>query len=146
MSSANGMINIHDIRQTSQPAASKLVHPTGISSASFQPHSGLMSTVSGINPSGSPGNGGRPYANFGLYRSTLATINTVTEEAITFGDQLEDVNGGRLTPYTIFHPLRPFLGLGYGRSCHLRGSGVGKGDDTDSGSYRFLQLQAKYML
>jgi regulator-associated protein of mTOR len=99
-----------------------------------------MSTISQINPSA------HPTADFGLYRSTLNTISLVTAERISFTAQQEDVAATNLVPYTIFHPLRPFLGLGYGRSCHLRGSGVGKGDDVDSGSYTFLQGQAKYML
>lgn len=142
MISTNGLINIHDIRHVSQPASTRLVHPTGIASASFQSHSGLMSTIGHINPA----QDGKASANFGLYRSTLDSISLVTAEPISFDPQQEDVIKGKLTPYTDFHPLRPFLGLGYGRSCHLRGSGVGEGPDEDSGSYTFLQSQAKYMM
>jgi regulator-associated protein of mTOR len=142
MISKNGLINIHDIRHLTKPAASRLVQPKGLIGASFQSHSGLMSTTGPVTS-----RGGIPSANWGMYRSTLGNITLVTEEDITFRPQQEDVTGNRLiTPYTRFHPLRPFLAIGYGRNCHLRGSGVGVGDDCDSGSYPFLQAQAKYAL
>ena len=156
-SSSNGLINVHDIRHLSEPTASVLVHPAGTSWASFQAHSGLMSTVSVLNPDSisrtSPSNQAgpsslpeqAPYANFGLYRSTGSVLSSVTEERMTFAQQGSDVSAHGYKPYTVLHPLRPFLAVGYGRTCFLRGAGVGKGDDTDSGSYSFLKAQAKFV-
>lgn len=142
MISVNGLINIHDIRHSAKPAASRLVQPKGISAATFQSHSGLMSTMGPVTSTAS----GTLGANWGLYRSTLDSVTLVTAEVVNFRPQQEDVTGTAFRPYTMFHPLRPFLSIGYGRNCHLRGSGVGEGDDCDSGSYPFLQAQAKYML
>lgn len=104
-----------------------------------------MSTIGPINPL-LPTPPGRVSANYGLYRSNLATISLVNDEIVSFKNQEDDVRETERRPYTIFHPLRPFLSIGYGRSCHLRGSGVGRGDDVDSGSYGFMTSQAKYML
>ena len=86
-----------------------------------------------------------PRANFGLHRSASSLLSVVTEESISFAPQAPDVGAHGFKPYTVVHPLRPFLGIGYGRTCFLRGAGVGKGDDTDSGSYSFLRAQAKYI-
>lgn len=137
------MINIHDLRSLSQPTSSILVQPNGIASASFQAHSGLMSTVSNLNTSSEFS--AHPRANFGLYRSTLSMMTSVTEETVTFGEQdskSESLKGAK--PYTVVHALRPFLGIGYGTESYLRGAGVGKGDDTDSGSYSFLRAQTAF--
>lgn len=71
-------------------------------------------------------------------------MSTVTEECVTFTPQADDVASRRFKPYTVVHQLRPFLAIGYGRTCFLRGAGVGKGEDTDSGSYSFLRAQAKF--
>jgi len=150
--SANGLINIHDIRHLNEPAASLLVHPSGISSASFQAHSGLMSAVSVLNPAltpsstATPTDPGRPRANWSIHRSAVSRPTLVTEETTTFSPQSEDVGQRGFKPYTSVHPLRPFLAVGYGRTCFLRGSGVGKGEDTDSGSYSFLKAQAKFVM
>lgn len=196
----NGLINVHDIRNLSQSAASVLAHPDGIASASFQPHSGLMSTVSLLNkpplnsskgtimsvtpayshsstqsklstalshfhlrsrsnsspkirPSYTMNNNItlhpsaasiRSSANWSLHRTSLGSCNPVTVESISFDSQPADVMAQGFRPYTVMHPLRPFLGIGFGETCYLRGCGVGKGDDTDSGSYTFLREQAKY--
>ncbi|KAK4689091.1 regulatory associated protein of mTOR, partial [Tremellales sp. Uapishka_1] len=153
---ANGMLNIHDLRQLSQPVAFKLAHPEGMSSASFQAHSGLMSTISNLNPKArdrsspldiSPHSLDEttPRANFGIFRSTVEELVTVTEDQILFGPQQMDVLEKKFKPYTAMHPLRPFTAIGYGRTSFLRGAGVGKGDNTDSGSYSFLRDQAKFM-
>ncbi|WVQ80742.1 hypothetical protein IAT38_002847 [Cryptococcus sp. DSM 104549] len=207
---ANGLINVHDLRRLSQPASCLLAHPSGIASASFQPHSGLMSTMSVLNrppplastrpaasqntdvevqvpahktqskiasalshlslrkppsptfssastntsnppsPNASPRLTSviptpprpSPTASWALHRAALGSLSEVTTELINFGPQVRDVEAGDFRPYTVMHPLRPFLGMGYGRTCYLRGCGVGKGDDTDSGSYSFLRAQA----
>lgn len=141
--SSNGLINIYDIRNLSEPTSSTLVHPSGLSSASFQAHSGLTSIVSGFESFG-PG-ASSPHAKLGLYRSTGSVLSSVTEEDIAFDVQAEDVITNEYRPSTVVHPLRPFLAFGYGRSWFLRGAGVGKGDDTDSGSYSFLKAQAKFI-
>ncbi|ORY31945.1 raptor N-terminal caspase like domain-domain-containing protein [Naematelia encephala] len=138
---SNGILNVHDLRNLSEPTSSILIHPTGISSASFQAHSGLMSTISTILPNS---NGAGPSANWGIYRSNLSLVSAVTEETIDFGPQEDDVKLQDFKPYTVVHPLRPFLGIGYGRTCFLRSCGVGSGDDTDSGSYSFLRAQARF--
>ena len=145
--SSNGLVNIHDIRNLSAPTSSILAHPSGLSRASFQAHAGLMSTVShlDLNANSADEVAATPCANFGIHRSTLSTLSAVTEESITFARQAPDVDAHSFKPYTVVHPLRPFLGIGYGRSCFLKGAGVGKGDDTDSGSYSFLRAQAKYI-
>lgn len=156
------MINIHDLRNLKTPVSSILAHPSGISSASFQAHSGLMSTTSNLNPSathqmstdpfltegisGLSMGSGRPTVNFGLYRSTDSSISLVTADHISFDVQSPDVAERGFRPYTVVHSLRPFVGIGYGRTCYLRGSGIGRGDDTDSGSYSFLSAQAKFNL
>ncbi|EIW67838.1 hypothetical protein TREMEDRAFT_32602 [Tremella mesenterica DSM 1558] len=152
----NGMINIHDLRMLTSPTSSILAHADGMAWASYQAHSGLMSTISSLNPPSGSSNlhshshshgehSGRPRVNWGLYRSTLSNLSTVTEDVITFANQQSDVLAQNQVPYTVIHPLRPFLGIGYGRSCLLRGSGVGKGEDTDSGSYSFLKAQARFV-
>ncbi|WWD17245.1 hypothetical protein CI109_101683 [Kwoniella shandongensis] len=212
---SNGVLNVFDLRHLTLPTSSTLVQQNGIASASFQPHSGLMSTVSNLSlPSSMPyplttnsDNAGRqvekgdksppaspsklsnalshlhlkpktrtrtrskskpkskptsptrisdtsrsesPSAKFALFRSTLGSLTPVTEETISFSSQTTDAdmtngNGGDgpFKPYTTIHPLRPFLGVGYGRECHLIGCGVGQGDDTDSGSWSWLKSQAK---
>ncbi|KAK8864455.1 hypothetical protein IAR55_001704 [Kwoniella newhampshirensis] len=187
---SNGIVNVFDLRHLNTPTSSLLVHPDGIASASFQAHSGLMSTISNVclpsskrknslcpdspsklssalshlrllhKPKSESENHTRslrpqpdsdfdkivtsPETNFALHRSTLGSLTSVTEETIHFPPQEPDVNQRDFRPYTAFHPLRPFLGIGYGRNCYLRGCGVGKGDDTDSGSYSFLRAHAKF--
>ena len=178
--SNNGLINIHDLRRPSSPITSNLAHPTGISSASFQAHSGLMSTVSNLNPPFRPEClahtlpspnaastsarptivpslpphhvpsdiqrlAGRPRADFGLFRSTSSSLSAVTHQQFVFDVQQDDVAEMSFKPFTAIHSLRPFLGVGYGRTTYLRASGVGQGDATDSGSYNFLQTQARFM-
>jgi regulator-associated protein of mTOR len=69
---------------------------------------------------------------------------SVSEERVVFDIQEEGVVQ-EFRPYTVLHPLRPFLGIGYGKNCWLKGSGVGKGHDTDSGSYSFLKEQARFL-
>nr|XP_018262917.1 uncharacterized protein I303_04406 [Kwoniella dejecticola CBS 10117]OBR85075.1 hypothetical protein I303_04406 [Kwoniella dejecticola CBS 10117] len=172
---ANGIINTYDLRNLSQPSNSVLSHDNGISYASFQAHSGLLSTISNLSGSG-PGSGlgsGVPLpqddivtqaslssesgkgqqppnanistsasANFSLYRTSLGSISTVNSQTIHF-DQDDNLRKSKYhEPYTTIHPLRPFLSVGYGTKCHLIGSGIGQGDDTDSGSYSFLRAQA----
>jgi regulator-associated protein of mTOR len=146
MGRANGMINIHDLRNLKEPIVSVLAQPGGIASASFQAHSGLMSTCSYLNPPSRRGGTAfaslKPRVTFGMYRATNF-LAPVTIEDIVFDPPPRHVLNQGWQPYTVMHPLRPWLGIGYGKSCHLRGSGVGEGDDTDSGSYSFLQSQAK---
>jgi regulator-associated protein of mTOR len=142
------MINIHDLRNLKQPVVSVFAQPGGIASASYQAHSGLMSTCSYLNPP-RPGRKGlnslaslRPRVTFGMFRATTV-LSPVTIEDIVFDPPPPQVVTQGWAPYTVMHPLRPWLGIGYGKNCHLRGSGVGEGDDTDSGSYSFLQSQGK---
>nr|ODN88217.1 dRaptor [Cryptococcus depauperatus CBS 7841] len=190
----NGLIHVHDIRNLDEPASSVFAHPRGISSASFQPHSGLMSSVSVLNGHSPSRNQDLqddqlvpPWptttqhsrlsktlshlrspsslkmaspdlklvfdiapqiftANWSLHRTSMASCIPVTEETIEFGLQNPLDWERDYRPYTVMHPLRPFLGVGYGKCCHLRGCGIGKGDDTDSGSYSFLKEQAKYVM
>jgi regulator-associated protein of mTOR len=149
------MLNIHDIRSLNKPTSSVLINPSGTISASFQAHSGLMSTVSALNPKGygvsldlstlSLG-ASKPRAHWGLHRSTMSRLDSVTEETVFFDTQDSMVESLGMRPYTVVHPLRPFLGVGYGSNCWMKGSGIGKGDDTDSGSYSFLRAQAKFVL
>lgn len=139
------MINIHDLRRLDSPTSSVVAQPGGICKANFQAHSGLMSTVGNLEYI-LQGGQALPAVNWSLHRSTLSTVTRVTQETIHFPKQAPDVAERDIKPYTVLHPLRPFLGVGYGRNCHLRGSGVGEGDTTDSGSYSFLQAQAKHML
>ena len=156
--STNGVLNIHDLRNLVQPTSSILAHRSGIASASFQAHSGLMSTISNLDPAPIPSkpalptdldlshlslSPSRPRVNFGLHRSSTSMLDRVTEETVYFYEQSFDVGQKGFKPFTVMHNLRPFLGIGYGRSCFLRGSGVGKGDDTDSGSYSFLTAQSQ---
>ncbi|WVQ72494.1 hypothetical protein IAR50_002049 [Cryptococcus sp. DSM 104548] len=190
----NGVLSVHDIRSLPQPTASVLAHPEGLSTASFQPHSGLMSTISILDrsleyglpvdfpeavkqkplpqqsrlasalshlsvrpklssftpnspiPSSQPTLSGNPTANWALYRTALGSCESVTSERIPFPVQSLDVQAQDYRPYTVMHPLRPFLGIGYGRNCLLRGCGVGEGDCTDSGSYTFLKSQANFLI
>ena len=86
----------------------------------------------------------RSSANWSLHHTSLGSCNPVTVESRSFESQPADVMTQGFRPYTVMHPLRPFLGIGFGETCYLRGCGVGKGDDTDSGSYTFLREQAKY--
>ena len=147
MSSTNGLINAHDLRNLSFPASSILAHPNGIAKASFQAHSGLMSAVSHLNGQRfSQDNGGEQSVNWTIHRSNLSSLSLVTQDKITFAPQESDVLEKSFKPFTILHPLRPFLALGYGRMTYLRGAGVGRGDHEDSGSYQFLTDQAKYMI
>ena len=87
----------------------------------------------------------RPRVDFGLFRSTRDAIKPVTEEQFILDPQPDQVVQ-TYKPFTVMHSLRPFLGVGYGHSTMLRGSGVGKGDSTDSGSYSFLRSQAEYVV
>jgi hypothetical protein len=143
------MINIHDLRNLSEPVVSVLAQSGGIASASFQAHSGLMSTCSYLNPPGRRGASGfaslRPRVTFGMYRATNV-LASVTVEDVYFDPPPRHVISQGWQPYMVMHPLRPWLGLGYGKTCHLRGSGVGEGDDTDSGSYSFLKSQSQYSI
>jgi hypothetical protein len=134
------MINIHDLRKLTEPIVTVHAQPHGIASASFQAHSGLMSTLSYLHPSKS---GQDPKATFGMYR-IISNMTPVTQDDVTFEIPPRKVVTDHWAPYTVMHPLRPWVGLGYGSTCHLRGSGVGLGDDTDSGSYSFLQSQEKF--
>jgi regulator-associated protein of mTOR len=139
------MLNIFDLRKLETPTASVLAHPSGTSSATFQAHSGLMATLSRLLRPDAPN---APSSNFAVYRSTTSTLDLVTAEIVAFAPfepSADDVRAELYKPYAVFHPLRPFMGIGYGRNCLLRGSGVGKGDDTDSGSYSFLRAQAKWV-
>ncbi|WWC89265.1 uncharacterized protein L201_004186 [Kwoniella dendrophila CBS 6074] len=140
---SNGLMNTFDLRQLSKPINSIISHENGISSASFQPHSGLMSTISKNTTT----NQSIPNANFSLYRTTQGEITLVTSDHIQFpqGQFDHTTINERFKPYTIIHPLRPFLSLGFGKKWFLRGCGIGKGDNTDSGSYTFLKSQAKYV-
>lgn len=134
------MINIHDLRKLTEPIVTVHAQPHGIASASFQAHSGLMSTLSYLHPKRS---GLSPKATFGMYR-IISSMTPVTEDEITFDVPPRNVSTDLWGPYTVMHPLRPWVGLGYGVTCHLRGSGVGEGDDTDSGSYTFLKSQERF--
>jgi regulator-associated protein of mTOR len=149
MDRANGMINIHDLRNLKEPIVSVLAQPGGIASASFQAHSGLMSTCSYLNPpsrrSASAFTSLRPRVTFGMYRATNV-LAPVTIEDVHFDPPPRHVVKLGWQPFTVMHPLRPWLGIGYGKNCHLRGSGVGEGEDTDSGSYSFLQSQGQASL
>ncbi|OWZ61241.1 hypothetical protein AYX15_06537 [Cryptococcus neoformans] len=163
---------VHDIRNLSQSADSVLAHPDGIASASFQPHSGLMSTVSVLNkPLLNPSTGTvidgtppcsryssqsklstafshfhirsrsnssskthpsctmndnvtlhqeaasiRSSAHWSLHRTSLGSCTSVTVESISFDSQPTDVMMSQdFKPYTVMHPLRPFLGIGFGK-------------------------------
>ena len=137
--SYNGLIQIHDLRKISSPCSSILAHSSGISSASFQAHSGLMATSSYIPhlTSSPPIASGQREVSLGIYRSNLSTLSPVTCDTISYA------SSSPFQPYVVMHNLRPFLGLGFGTKCALRGSGLGKGDDTDSGSYSFLRSQVQ---
>lgn len=139
--SSNGLLNIHDLRKPSETCSSVVVHPDGIASASFQAHSGIMSTISPLQPSSSGVN-----IELGLYRSTTSRTTCVSTDTLPFDLMPTGEEGSRRTskPYTVIHNLRPYLGVGYGSRIYLRGAGVGTGEDTDSGSYSFLRSQAKY--
>ncbi|OCF40386.1 hypothetical protein I317_05821 [Kwoniella heveanensis CBS 569] len=164
---ANGLINTYDLRKLSEPISSVLAHQDGIAAASFQGHSGLLSTVSNLErenvfstaaepQSGSLGQAGFPsrirtqpvVVDWAIHRSALGQLSEVTKEQITFPNHSpspspeEDTDSVIFNPYTVFHPLRPFVSIGHGNTCYLRGCGVGEGDDTDSGSYSFLRSQA----
>ena len=137
------------MRKTSIASASDLVHPSGTSSASFQAHSGLMSTTATLSQLTIAG---AAHVDWSICRSNLSSLESVSRERFTLDNPFPtsfrngpDLVSHRLrpfAPYTIMHNLRPFLGVGYGSECVLRGVGVGKGDDTDSGSYSFLQRHA----
>lgn len=71
-------------------------------------------------------------ANWSLHRTSLGTCNPVTFESISFDSQLTAVMAQDFRPYTIIHALRLFVGIGFGKTCYLRGCGVGKGDATPS--------------
>ncbi|WWC94207.1 hypothetical protein V866_001047 [Kwoniella sp. B9012] len=139
---ANGMVNTYDLRTLSSPVESILSHPNGISYASFQAHSGLSSTISNLHPT----THGIPSADFALHRTTQGHLSPVTAETISFGNQPSETLSGYFKPYTVIHPLRPFLGIGFGHTYYLRGCGVGKGDDTDSGSFTFIKAQATNLI
>ena len=109
-----------------------------------------MSTTSTISR---PVVSGAAQINWSIDRSVLSALEPVSKQAFTldnpfptsFRSDSSDAVKERLkpfTPCTVMHNLRPFLGVGYGTEWVLRGSGVGKGDDTDSGSYSFLRRQA----
>lgn len=136
------MINVHDLRNLSEPLNTVHAQPHGIASASFQAHSGLMSTLSYLHPSRQ---GVKPTCTFGMYR-IISSMTTVTEDEVVFDTPPSNVVSDRWAPYAVMHPLRPWVGLGYGSTCHLRGSGVGQGDDTDSGSWAFLKSQEQFAI
>jgi len=109
-----------------------------------------MSTTSSLSR---PIVSGAAQINWSIDRSVLSSLEPVSQQAFTldnpfptsFKNEDPEIIKSRLkpfAPYTVMHNLRPFLGVGYGTQCVLRGSGVGKGDDTDSGSYSFLRKQA----
>lgn len=128
----------YDLRNTKMPKSTSLVHPEGIASASFQAHSGLMSTVGKLASSSYLSTSVN--VSWGIHRCSLGRLSTVSTETFRL-DLPVSIGSGHPIPYTTMHPLRPFLGVGYGNQCVLRGSGVGKGDDTDSGSFSFLSKQ-----
>lgn len=131
--SFNGLFNIQDLRFLQTPVASVLAQPGGMTCASFQSHAGLMSTTSASTDE----------VGWRLYRSSGSSITSVADDLFHFPtDRLAAQH--RCRPYTVMHPLRPFLSIGYGKESTLRGAGVGSGDDTDSGSYSFLRSQAKF--
>lgn len=139
--SSNRLLNIHDLRKPSETCSSVLVHADGIASASFQAHSGIMSTISPLQPSSS----GASVA-LGLYRSTTRGTSCVSTDTLSF-DSIPPGEGAftrGYKPYTVIHNLRPYLGVGCGNRVYLRGAGVGSGEDTDSGSYSFLRSQGRY--
>ncbi|KAL7421958.1 hypothetical protein Q5752_003730 [Cryptotrichosporon argae] len=136
---ANGIVSIHDLRRLSSPVSSVLAQPAGIASANFQAHSGLLTTTSPVRL------GPDPSVEWALYRSFAAQLALVSREAVGFGAQADDVARRGLGPYNVFHQLRPFLAIGYGRTCILRASGKGKGADTDSGSHIFLEQQERLL-
>ncbi|WVQ99448.1 hypothetical protein IAU59_006583 [Kwoniella sp. CBS 9459] len=178
---ANGTVNTYDLRKLSEPISSILAHQDGIAAASFQGHSGLLSTISNSNLTGANSSEGRPTAlstttvspsvtvEWAIHRSVLGQLGEITKESITFppssnstssssapSDDNQDTEAqtpGHIhefsdqnidfEPYTVFHPLRPFVSIGLANTCYLRGCGVGQGDDTDSGSYSFLRSQAE---
>lgn len=82
--------------------------------------------------------------DWSLHRTSLGTCDPVTFESISFDSQPTALNAQDFRPYTVMHPLRLFVGIGFGKTCYLRGCGAGKGDETDSGSYAILREQAKY--
>jgi regulator-associated protein of mTOR len=97
---------------------------------------------------------GAAQVNWSIDRSVLSALEPVSKQAFTLDNpfptsyrtgSLDNIKERfkAFTPCTVMHNLRPFLGVGYGTEWVLRGSGVGKGDDTDSGSYSFLQRQAR---
>ncbi|WVF71506.1 hypothetical protein IAT40_006312 [Kwoniella sp. CBS 6097] len=180
---ANGIINTHDLRKLSEPVSSILAHKDGIAAASFQGHSGLLSTVSNLNTNSIPLPSGQGPSHrdraveveveWAIHRSALGQLGQVTKETITFPSSagsptststsastsdvsiasstldsdssqiVKDLHvDAHYSPYTVFHPLRPFVSIGHGNTCYLRGCGVGQGADTDSGSYSFLRAQA----
>ncbi|WWC70047.1 uncharacterized protein I206_103991 [Kwoniella pini CBS 10737] len=146
---SNGIINTYDLRNLKNPINSKLSKNSnrignGISSASFQSHSGLLSIISNFSSSNSKNNNNNNEINFSLYRTSLGSINLINSEIIQFENKKNKnpiLNNKYFKPYTVFHPLRPFLSIGFKDKCNLIGSGIGKGDDTDSGSYTFLKSQ-----
>ncbi|WVR07100.1 hypothetical protein IAU60_004139 [Kwoniella sp. DSM 27419] len=122
---ANGWANITDLRQVCRPFSSALVQPSGISTASFQSHSGLLSTLSPLRGMRTNASliSGRD-VDFALVRTSPAGLNITSSDVIHFHSQADDVGRAGYQPFTAFHPLQPFLAIGYGRNCYLRGSGV----------------------
>lgn len=80
-----------------------------------------------------------------MYR-IRSEMTEVTVEDIKFDIPPTKVIDQRWGPYAVMHPLRPWVGLGFGSTCRLRAAGVGNGDNTDSGSYPFLKSQEKYAI
>lgn len=65
-------------------------------------------------------------ANWSLHRTSRGTCNPVTFESISFDSQLTAVMAQDFRPYTIMHPLRLFVGIGFGKTCYLTGCEVGE--------------------
>jgi regulator-associated protein of mTOR len=142
IASADGYLRVFDWRNPTSPFATRMVHPRGITAASFQAVSGLMSTTSHTIPHSQPNSHLLPWA---IHRST-----SILEEVSTEIYKLDNVfpsgpehqaQAKRAFPFTVIHGLRPFLGVGFGTQSCLRGVGIGKGDDSESGSYAFLKKQ-----
>lgn len=94
-----------------------------------------MTTTSGLSP--------KNQVRWGAYRSTVSSVAVVAEETLSFEEDPMACRA-KCKPYSVFHPLRPFLAVGYGKECLLRGAGLGEGHNTDSGSYSFLRAQGKH--
>lgn len=100
------MINIHDLRKLTEPIVTVHAQQHGIASASFQAHSGLMSTVSYLHPARK---GVNPKVTFGMYR-IISSMTPVTEDELTFDIPPRNVVTDNWAPYAVMHPIRPRSG------------------------------------